>query len=463
MIGRLVHEASTSEDITGTRNLAVLRGYVDQRAVRRADCSDMLRPALKMYVWRRELNVYMQPLAGAREPRRILYVEGNTDGTVGGSFFSLFYLVSRLDRSRYRPLVVFRADNPIIPKFVAADIETRVVPAQPAVVLPTPIGRVAAKASNLLQGFALEPWTLARMMRKERIDLVHLNNSITRNHVWMLAARMARIPCITHERGINPKYLKRSLTLGRGLEAIICISDAVRDNFAERGIHGLELVTIPNALDPQELHVRRDPAQVRHEYGLSPDRPLVGMVGNIKHWKGQEVLIRALATLKRRFPDVACLLIGDTSKESADYGRHILELVKQLDLTENVIITGYRQDVADYVNAVHILVHASILPEPFGRVLLEGMALCKPLVASGGGAVPEIVLDGVTGLLFRPGDANHLAQCLERLLEEPAEACDMGKAGYRRLVDHFSIDRNVSATQKLYDRILAPRRTDDSK
>ncbi len=396
----------------------------------------------------------MQPLTVTRQPRRILYVEGNVDGTVGGSFFSLFYLVSRLDRSQYLPLVI-RADNPIISDFHAAGVETRVIPSRPAVVLPTPIGRIAAKVGNFLQGFALEPWALARMMRRERIELVHLNNSITRNHVWMIAARMARIPCVTHERGINPHYLKRSLTLGRGLDAVICISNAVRENFAELGIRGLKLATIPNALDPDELHVRRDPAQVRLEYGLSPERPLVGMVGNIKHWKGQEVLIRALATIRHRFPNVACLLIGDTPSDSADYGRHILELVKQLDLTDNVIITGYRKEVADYINAVQILVHASILPEPFGRVLLEGMALRRPLVASGGGAVPEIVTDGVTGLLFRPGDADHLAQCLERLLEDPTKARSMGEAGYRRLVDHFSIARNVSATQQLYDQILA--------
>jgi len=300
----------------------------------------------------------MLPPTDAREPRRILYVEGNVDGTVGGSFFSLFYLVSRLDRSRYRPLVVFRADNPIIPDFHAAGVETGVIPARPAVVLPTPIGRIIAKAGNFLRGFALEPWSLARMMRRERIDLVHLNNSITRNHVWMIAARMARIPCVTHERGINPHYPARSLTLGRGLAAVICISDAVRENFSELGIHGLKLVTIPNALDPEELRVTRDSAQVRLEYGLSREQPLVGMVGNIKHWKGQEVLIRGLATLRDRFPEIACLLIGDTSRDSADYERHIRELVKQLNLVDRVIITGYRTDVADPVNAVQILVHA---------------------------------------------------------------------------------------------------------
>lgn len=396
----------------------------------------------------------MPRAAATHEPRRVLYVEGNKDDTVGGSLFSLFYLVSRLDRRRYRPLVVFRADNPIVPDFHAADVETRIMPAQAALVLPTPVGRIVAKAGNFLRGFVLEPLSLARMMRDERIDLVHLNNSITRNHVWMVAARMARIPCLTHERGINPRYLNRSLTLGRGLAAVICISDAVRENFTARSVRGLKLVTIPNALDPEELRVRRDPTEIRREFGLSPERPLVGMVGNIKHWKGQEVLIHAVAALKYRLPDIACLLIGDTSMESVDYGQHIRGLVKQLGLTDNVFITGYRREVADYVNALQILIHASILPEPFGRVLLEGMALRKPLVASGAGAVPEIVVEGLTGLLFHPGNAGQLAQCLEGLLADPATAESMGEAGYRRLVDRFSINQNVSATQQLYNRVL---------
>ena len=396
----------------------------------------------------------MPPPASTRKPRHILYVEGNVDGTVGGSFFSLFYLASRLDRSRYQPLVVFRTDNPIIPDFRAAGVETRVIPVQPAMTLPTPIGRIAAKAGNFLRGFVLEPRTLARLLRNERIDLVHLNNSITRNHVWIVAARMAGIPCVTHERGINPQYSGRSLVLGRGLAAVICISDAVRRNFVARGIRGLKLVTIPNALDPGEVRVRRNPGEVREEFGIAPQRPLVGMVGNLKHWKGQEVLIRAVATLKSRVPEIACLLIGDTSRESEAYGRRVRSLIEDLQLQDNVFITGYRREVGDYINAAQILVHASILPEPFGRVLLETMALRKPLVASNDGAVPEIVSDGVTGLVFRPGDSEHLAHCLERLLDDPAGARNMGEAGLQRLVERFGIEGNVAATQRLYTKLL---------
>lgn len=396
----------------------------------------------------------MNPIRSVSRPRRVLYVEGNVDGTVGGSFFSLLFLTSGLDRNRYQPLVVFCADNAIIPRFRAADIETRVILPRPALTLPTPVGRIAAKAGNFLRGFVLEPWTLARLLRAEGVELVHLNNSIIKNHVWMIAARLAKIPCVTHERGINPRYLARAQMLARGLAAVICISDAVRANFVERSVSGLNLVTIPNGLDPAEMHVQCSPEDVRRELGLAPDRPLVGMVGNIKPWKGQEVVIRAIALLKRQFPGIVCLLIGNTSPESADYHRRILALVEEFGLADNIIIMGYRREVADYVNAVQVLIHASILPEPFGRVLLEGMALRKPLVASRGGGVPEIVVDGVTGRLYRPGAPDHLAECLAQLLHDRAAASRMGEAGYNRLCTRFSIDRNVSATQELYDHIL---------
>lgn len=387
-------------------------------------------------------------------PLRVLYVESNFDGTVGGSFFSLYYLVSGLDRSRFEPIVIFSADNPLVPQFQDAGIETRIIRLPAAIRLPTAPGRLVAKAGNLLLGAVLTPWRLSRLMRRERISLVHLNNSIIKNHEWMMASRMAGIPCVTHERGINAGYLKRALTLGRGLAAVICISDAVRDNFEARQVHGLNLVTIPNGLDPAAMQPGRDPHDVRRELGIPSDAPLVVMVGNIKPWKGQEVLIRAIARLKERLPDIACLLVGDSSLESSDYHRRMRELVATLGIGRNVHFLGYRRHVADYINAAHILVHASILPEPFGRVLLEGMAMSKPVVASRDGAVPEIVVEGATGLLFETGDDGGLAECLDRLIRDPARATQMGQAGHRRLVEHFTAARNAESTQRLYDSIL---------
>lgn len=388
-------------------------------------------------------------------PKRVLYVEGNVDGTIGGSYFSLLFLVSALDRSRYEPLVVFAADNSLRPRFEERNVRTMVRRPAPPIVMRAPGLAWVAKALNFITGAVLEPLRLAFVMRRERIALIHLNNSIVRNHSWMIAARLTRIPCITHERGINPQFKPRDRSLAQGLHAIVCISSAVRDNFVRLGLGHLPLTTIHNGLDPDEMRVTRSAVAVRCELGVDPGARIVGIVGNIKPWKGQEVVIRAVAELREELPNLVCLLIGDTSTDDSAYRVKIQSLVEEQGLIGRVIVTGYRTDVANYVNALEAQIHASVAPEPFGRVLLEAMSLRKPLIASAGGAVPEIVADGVTGFLFEPGDHHALAERLRALLRDPALAAELGRRGRERLEAEFSITHNVRETQRLYDRILS--------
>lgn len=388
------------------------------------------------------------------EAKRILYVDSNVDGTIGGAYFSLLYLVTELDRGRYEPLVAFSASTSLAPQFEAVGVRTVVRPLAPAVKFRGRVGRLAAKPANFLLGFVLEPIRLAQFLRRQRVSLVHLNNSIIRNHPWMVAALLARVPCVTHERGINERFSLRTRLLARSLRAVICISAAVRDNLVSKGLGRLHLVTIPNGLDPESMCARREAAQVRAELGLAPEQRLIGVIGNVKPWKGQEVVVRAMGLLRDRYPDLACVFVGDTSQGERDYVRRIESLAEELGLAQRIKITGYRSDVADYLAALDIQVHASIAPEPFGRVLLEAMAFSKPLVASGGGAVPEIVIDGETGLLFQPGAPEDLARCIGRLLDDPALAGQMGRAGLARLQEHFSIAANVRETQILYARLL---------
>ena len=390
----------------------------------------------------------------AMRAKRILYVDSNVDGTVGGAYFSLLYLVSGLDRARYEPLVVFSAPTPLAPRFEAAGVRTLVRPLAPAVQFDGLSGRLVAKFANLFLGFLLEPIRLARLLRQQQVSLVHLNNSIIRNHPWMMAAVLARVPCITHERGINEHVSRRVRVLARSLRAVICISAAVRDNLVSIGLGRLHLVTIHNGLDPASMCARRPAAQVRAELGLAPGQRLIGVIGNVKPWKGQEVVVRAMGLLRDQYPDLACVFVGDTSRGEHDYLGRIETLVSELGLTGRVKTTGYRDDVADFVAALDIQVHASIAPEPFGRVLLEAMAFSKPLVASGGGAVPEIVVDGETGFIFERGAPQDLASCLRKLLDNPELGATMGRAGHARLQDRFTIAANVRETEDLYHGLL---------
>jgi glycosyltransferase involved in cell wall biosynthesis len=242
--------------------------------------------------------------------------------------------------------------------------------------------------------------------------------------------------------------------LGRRMKAVICISAAVRDNFTKVGVTDLPFVTIHNGLDPAQMKVTREADEIRAELGLPASARLVGIVGNIKPWKGQEVVVRAMAKLRDEFPDVVCLLIGDTSPDDMRYRVSVNALIGELGLTGRVLVTGFKQDIANYVNALEIQIHASVAPEPFGRVLLEAMALEKPVIASGDGAVPEILVDGQTGYLFPPNDSDALAARLRELLGDASLSHAMGRAGRTRLEAEFSITRNVAETQKLYERLL---------
>jgi glycosyltransferase involved in cell wall biosynthesis len=386
--------------------------------------------------------------------RRILYVEGNTDGTVGGSYFSLLHLVSRLDRSRFQPVVVFSTENELISRFLSADVEVIVRKPLAPVVFGWRAARLVAKLANFLLGLVVEPMRLMALLRRERVVLVHLNNGIIKNHPWMVAAWLARIPCVNHERGINPGFLLRARLLARTLDAVICISGAVHRSLLANGLSNLPMVTIHNGLDVAEMRLTRLPGEIRNELGLDHECRLIGMIGHIRAWKGQEIVVEAMASLRDDFPDLVCLFIGDVSPEERGYQVKLTKQIVAMGLSGRVLFTGHRPDVANYINALEIQVHASIAPEPFGRVLLEAMALAKPVVASGDGAVPEIVVDELTGLLFEPGNPNSLASCLRRLLLNRDEAMAMGREGRRRLEESFSIEQSALQVEELYERLL---------
>lgn len=398
-----------------------------------------------------------------RAPRRVMYCEGNTDGTIGGSFYSLLYLVEGLDRLRYRPMVVFQRDNALIPTFRAADIETHVFMLKPSFRFAEHWGklpvvgigmRLVQKAANVWRRFVEDGVRCALFLRRHRIELAHLNNSIVGNHHWMLGALLAGTHCITHERGINAVYSRPTRFFAKRLDAIVCISRAVQASLDRGRVRYRRAVIIHNGLDVRRISAAEDGAIIRVRHGIPLDAPLIGIVGNIKEWKGQDVVVRACARLRERWPGIHCLMVGDTARGDEHYRSRIERMVSDLGLERQVVFTGYQKDVASYMNAMDVVVHASILPEPFGRVLIEAMALSKPLVAARDGAVTEIIVEGESGLTFSPGDDADLARQVERLLGDAAFSNRIANAGRRRVEEEFDIRQNVARTQSLYEEVL---------
>jgi glycosyltransferase involved in cell wall biosynthesis len=392
-------------------------------------------------------------------PARILYVEGNYDGTVGGSYYSLLFLLEHLDRARFDSLLILRRDTLLMPRFKAAAGEVRIIGRTP---IQMPFRRVplvgqlfkAVQSAANLGRFGATIVRLSRVINQEGAQLVHLNNSVTSNHDWMLAAMLAGVPCISHERGLNDHYSATARWCAPRLARIICISQAVFDKLVERGVARDNLVMIHNGLDPERVVPGRSAEEVRRSFGIGENRRIIGMLGNIRAWKGQDVLVRALPAIVARVPNLTCLFVGEATPRDRDYESSLRQFIVDNGLESNVVFTGFCQNVADALNVMELAVHASVLPEPFGRVLLEAMALRKPVVGSRSGAVTEIVKEGETGLTFAPGHSAELAAHVIDLLEHPERATAFGEAGYRRLVDHFHIAANVTKTMTVYSEIL---------
>jgi glycosyltransferase involved in cell wall biosynthesis len=272
----------------------------------------------------------------------------------------------------------------------------------------------------------------------------------------LLLSKMMRVKCITHNRG-NCDLRSSQKYFVKYFDAVICISQSVLEHIQRQKVPTSNAIIIHDGIDHQKVlsSVSRSSGEVREEFGVTGNQPFIGIVGNIKEWKGQEVVVKAVGILKKTYPDIKCLLVGDCSNLKGDlqYLEYLRNRVKEEELSRNVVFTGYRRDILEIMNALDIVLHASIEPEPFGRVVLEAMVLGKPVIATNFGGPAEIIQDGDSGLLVPPGNANILAEATHSLLENPRERARIAEAGKAR-VAQFHLRHNVQKTEELYQKLL---------
>jgi glycosyltransferase involved in cell wall biosynthesis len=193
---------------------------------------------------------------------------------------------------------------------------------------------------------------------------------------------------------------------------VIMPSQAAAHAFIEAGGKRELVEIVPNglALPPEP----RTPAELRQSLGL-PEGPLVGVFSRLAAWKGQHVLIEALASL----PDVGCIVVGDALFGEQAYAAELKQMVLQRGLADRVRFLGHRGDVPKLMKAVDAMVHPSIDPEPFGRTLVEAMLAGVPVIATNAGAAPDILEGGRAGTLVPPNDAPALARAIAAVLARP--------------------------------------------
>ena len=362
----------------------------------------------------------------------------------GGVEMMIRDLLTALDPARVAPTVITDPDSPMRGRF------SRVYP---EVALPlTRLKRNPAAGLSLISS----AWQLARVARGAPGSVIQTFTART-HLIGALAGLLARRPVVwrLNDDTLPPRLAR---VFGRAPRRIIAVSEHLRRFY--RGALTVSDI-IPDGLP---LPAPADSAAARARLLLPPDALVVALVARLVRWKGQPVFLRALAQLAQHHPNLRGLIVGGWS-ESEDvagplgggepYRQELLALRDELGLTETVVFTGHQDAPLPVFAAADIVAHTSVLPEPFGRVIVEAMAAGRPVVAARAGGAEEIVLDGVTGLLTPTGDVAALAAALGRLAADPALRARMGAAGRARAAQEYSLARMAERFTRVWEAVAA--------
>jgi glycosyltransferase involved in cell wall biosynthesis len=347
-------------------------------------------------------------------------------------------LVRHLDPASFRPRVACDAGE----EFVAA-IRASGTPVDrlrfPGLRPPGPAAWLAARE-------------LAARARAAGASLLHANTPRT-NLYAAAAARLAHLPVIWHCRNlVEPGMRDTDRWFGWLADRIICNSAAIAARFA-RSRAGDRAVTILNGVSLEEFDPGLSGAAVRAELGWA-DEPIIAATSRLDLEKGHETLLEAMRAVSDRCPEARLMIAGRAAVDPADRHAALQRRIEALGLSARARLLGFRRDVPQILAAADICVLPAAA-EACGRVLLEAMAMARPVVATASGGTPEIVLDGVTGILVPPRSPASLAAALLALLRDPARAKELGAAGRDRAAKEFSIQTHAAKTMALYADVLA--------
>ena len=298
-------------------------------------------------------------------------------------------------------------------------------------------------------------------LRQTPYHVVHTHNSKA-GFIGRLAAVMARVPVIVHTvHGFSfheqeppwRRFLFRNLErlASHWCHRMIFISQPLLDWALREHIVGREkAVRIYSGIPLerfQPVH-QEEKDRIRRKWELGREDAVIGVVSKLWEGKGHGILIWALKDLEREIRNVKLVIVGEGYLHD-----ELVAMVNDLGLRDRVLFTGFQMDVSEIIGAFDVAVLPSFF-EGMGRVILEAMAMAKPVVASRVGGIPDLLEDGRNGFLVQPGSVGDLAAAIKKLLQDKALAEKMGREGRKMIDDKFSADIMVRSIEKVYRELL---------
>jgi glycosyltransferase involved in cell wall biosynthesis len=381
---------------------------------------------------------------------KILYLE-NAIGW-GGAAICLKLIVEHLDKNKYYPVITTPHNDGNYPTYqdIAQwyHIPDRKRKAKNLI-------RNAKIASFLDYIFNKFPYIarLYSLAKKEGVDIIHLNNEPVCNMAGVLVAKILNIPCISHVRGPVAWNSITSRWLYRNVTCYITVAEWIKRDVMKMGVPDRMIKTIWDGRKLDEFEESFNMEDVRKSLELKDGELSVGMVGRLNPWKGHKVFIDAACIIEKRFPQCKLFIIGGSSETYREYENELKKLVCEKNI-RNVVFTGQRDDIPNVMRSLDVIVHASVNPDPYPNVLLEGMAAGRPVIATNIGGPLEMIENYKTGILIQPNDPEVLADKICELLSDKNLRLSLGEHANKVAFERYDIENHVRQIEEIYERLL---------
>jgi len=384
-----------------------------------------------------------------KQRRKIIFIAHQSN--MYGASHCLLSLVVGLDAERYEKHVICPEEGLFVEKCRKAGVQVTVINKFP------PIDRqnLPSFPTKLIYRL-IYFYKLIRFLYLFTPDLAYVNTLL--NSSAVVACKMLGIPVITHVHEYKWRLSQlnpiRAWLVLHGSDKLVAVSQAVKEMLLERGVQFSKVAVVYNGIPLENWILDETALNLRERWKCGKDEIAIGFIGSIEPHKGLATLVEAVSIIQSQTLPLKLIVIGDVPRRaSTEYFESIRLKVKQLGLAKQVIFAGFQADVTPWIKALDIVVIPS-LEESFGRVAVEAMMACKPVIATSVGALPEIILNGQTGLLVEPGSPESLASAISKLAASPSLREELGFAGRRRAMSMFTLDRYIAQIENVIAMML---------
>jgi len=293
-------------------------------------------------------------------------------------------------------------------------------------------------------------WRLAKVIRSRKIQVAHAHKGRART-LALLAGLMGARCTLVLNRGVSfhvPRVRRVGYT-SRRVHAIVAVCESIKRDLVATGVPAEKIEVIYSGTDLARFHPGLDGHPIRRELGLTPAHALITQIG-VRSWRGWSDVLAAMARIAPEAPHARLLFVGAPPPRIAELG----ERARERGLEGRVLVLGHREDVPQILTASDVVVDASYAGAGITGSIREALACERPVVATALAGMPELVIEGETGLLVPPRDPEALGRALRRMLDNPTWAQTMARAGCKRVDAHFSLRAKLDATEALYRRLI---------